>query len=114
MNVNRRTSSCGTLAFTGSATQTSTSRPGYWLGVEAALPFFITSCAGQRMFHAEGEAHADSLAHSLALSNSPPPPPPPHHHHHPSPTTSAKARAIKRVVGKALRREHLEHFECSQ
>ena len=25
------------------------------LGHEAQLPFFVTSCAGQRMFHADGE-----------------------------------------------------------
>ena len=25
------------------------------LGVDTNLPFFITSCAGQRMFHADGE-----------------------------------------------------------
>jgi len=37
------------------------------LGVEAALPFFITSCAGQRMFHAEGEVATAKAARKHGL-----------------------------------------------
>lgn len=40
------------------------------LGVESAQPFFITSCAGQRMFHADGEVATAKAAkkHGLAMA----------------------------------------------
>ncbi|KAL1499767.1 hypothetical protein AB1Y20_012453 [Prymnesium parvum] len=40
------------------------------LGIDAAQPFFITSCAGQRMFHADGEIATAKAAkkHGLAMA----------------------------------------------
>ena len=36
------------------------------LGQDASMPYFITSCAGQRMFHADGEVRP--RAHLLDLA----------------------------------------------
>lgn len=40
------------------------------MGIDAAKPFFITSCAGQRMFHADGEIATATAAkkHGLAMA----------------------------------------------
>lgn len=39
------------------------------MGIDAAKPFFITSCAGQRMFHADGEIATATAAKKRALRN---------------------------------------------
>ena len=40
------------------------------MGVEADLPFFVTSCAGQRMFHSDGEVATATAAakHNVAMA----------------------------------------------